>query len=400
MATAPFSAITSTGPAGAITRTVRDYPTDYWNDSCAAAELSWGIDHGATGATTNPTIVGDVLKKEIDIWAPRVRAIRAERPDATDQEVTWQVIEEMAIRGWKMLEPVFEREQGRKGRLSIQTNPTYHVSTERMLDQARHFATLAPNVQVKFPVTAAGLAAIEQATYEGISINATVSFTVPQALAVGAAVERALRRREAEGKDVVAHVARVHADDRSARRLGEGRLRSRRHHRRPGRAGLGRHRRVQACRRHLSRTRLSLPARSPPRIRHHLHWSELIGGDIVLTIPYQWARRFEASTIEVRARFDDPVPAGARGAAAGPRAGLPARLGARWADARRVRQLRRHRAHAAVLHRQLLVPGGHGRRAAAAEPGRAAERLRALRARARRSGDRGRSGRMGVSSGS
>jgi transaldolase len=42
--------------------------------------------------------------------------------------------------------------------------------------------------------------------------------------------------------------------------------------------------------------------------RHHLHWSELIGGDVVLTIPYQWARRFDASDIEVRARFDDPVP--------------------------------------------------------------------------------------------
>ena len=76
--------------------------------------------------------------------------------------------------------PVFERTGGRKGRLSIQTNPTFHVSTERMLDQARHFATLAPNVQVKFPVTAAGLRAIEEATYEGISINATVSFTLDQ----------------------------------------------------------------------------------------------------------------------------------------------------------------------------------------------------------------------------
>ena len=80
--------------------------------------------------------------------------------------------------------------------------PRSTARRERMLDQARHFATLAPNVQVKFPVTEAGLAAIEQATYEGISINATVSFTVPQALAVGEAVERALRRREAEGKDV------------------------------------------------------------------------------------------------------------------------------------------------------------------------------------------------------
>jgi transaldolase len=42
--------------------------------------------------------------------------------------------------------------------------------------------------------------------------------------------------------------------------------------------------------------------------RHHLHWSELIGGDITMTIPAAWQRRFNASAVEVRARFDDPVP--------------------------------------------------------------------------------------------
>ena len=39
-----------------------------------------------------------------------------------------------------------------------------------------YFSTLAPNMQVKAPVTRAGLAAIEEATYQGVSINATVSF--------------------------------------------------------------------------------------------------------------------------------------------------------------------------------------------------------------------------------
>jgi transaldolase len=43
-------------------------------------------------------------------------------------------------------------------------------------------------------------------------------------------------------------------------------------------------------------------------IRHHLHWSELIGGDVVLTLPAAWQRRFNASDIEVRPRIDDPVP--------------------------------------------------------------------------------------------
>ena len=41
--------------------------------------------------------------------------------------------------------------------------------------------------------------------------------------------------------------------------------------------------------------------------RHHLHWSELIGGDIVMTMPFQWQKRFNASAVEVRPRFHDPV---------------------------------------------------------------------------------------------
>jgi transaldolase len=40
-----------------------------------------------------------------------------------------------------------------------------------------------------------------------------------------------------------------------------------------------------------------------------MHWSELIGGDIVLTIPYGWQRRFNASSIQVESRFDRPVEA-------------------------------------------------------------------------------------------
>ena len=43
-------------------------------------------------------------------------------------------------------------------------------------------------------------------------------------------------------------------------------------------------------------------------IRHHYHWSELIGGDVVLTLPASWQRRFNASDVEVRPRIDDPVP--------------------------------------------------------------------------------------------
>jgi len=44
--------------------------------------------------------------------------------------------------------------------------------------------------------------------------------------------------------------------------------------------------------------------------RNHMHWSELIGGDVVISPPYAWQVRFNASDIEVRPRIDEPVPAG------------------------------------------------------------------------------------------
>jgi transaldolase len=42
--------------------------------------------------------------------------------------------------------------------------------------------------------------------------------------------------------------------------------------------------------------------------RHHMHWSELIGGDLSMTIPYEWQVLFNGSDIEVRDRMQNPVP--------------------------------------------------------------------------------------------
>src|SRR3954452_1651110 len=142
---------------------VRDTPTDYWNDSCASAELEYAVARGATGATSNPTIVLEVLRKETARWLPRISQLAAENPSWTEVEVTWALVEEMAVAGAGILEPVFLAESGRKGRLSIQTNPQNYRSAELMLEQGLGFARLAPNMQVKFPATRAGLEAIERA---------------------------------------------------------------------------------------------------------------------------------------------------------------------------------------------------------------------------------------------
>ena len=123
-------------------RTVTGRPTDYWNDSCALDELAYAVARGATGATSNPSIVLEVLRKERSYWTPRIAELAAANPSWTEAAITWAVVEEMAVRGAAVLEPVFVREGGRKGRLSLHTNPTLYPDTERML--STYFAETCP----------------------------------------------------------------------------------------------------------------------------------------------------------------------------------------------------------------------------------------------------------------
>ncbi len=280
--------------------------TDYWNDSCSVEELTYAIERGAVGATTNPTIVGDVLKKEMHLWRERIAEIFAENPTWTEDQITWRLIEEMAMRGAELLLPVFEREGGKKGRISIQTDPRLYRDSARITEQALRFSALAPNMQVKIPVTCAGVQAIEEVTAAGVNINATVCFTVPQALAVAEAVERGLQRREAAGEDVasmtpVCTLMIGRLDDWMEVLVKRDRVVAD-----PGIvhwAGIACMKKAYGIVRERGyRTRLLAAA-----YRHHLHWSELIGGDVVLTIPYSWQRLFNDSDIEVVPRMDDPV---------------------------------------------------------------------------------------------
>ncbi|MCD8224479.1 MAG: transaldolase [Clostridiales bacterium] len=172
--------------------------THMWCDSCAEDDLTWGIEHGIVGATTNLVIVGSVLKKELPMWEGRIRELFAQ-PGIGEDEVAWQLIEEMGKRGAKMLEPLFVESKGKYGRLSIQTNIKNYKKTEEMTAQAVRFSKLAPNMQVKMPASPAGIRAYEEATYQGVNINATVSFSVAQAVQVAEAVERGLARRRKEG---------------------------------------------------------------------------------------------------------------------------------------------------------------------------------------------------------
>ena len=264
---------------------VEPTPTDFWNDSCSLDDVAYAVERGGTGATSNPVIVGEVMSSERETWEPRVRELAASpsdvvrgRPHVGDRPRRW------ASARPRPCDPCSTQHGGRKGRLSLQTNPALTATPTRCSPQGERFHRLAPNIQVKFPTTAAGLVAIEEATARGVAINSTVGFTVAQALAVGEAVERGLRRFEAAGGDPESFapvctlmVGRlddwvkvlVERDDIALDPAAAGW------------AGIAAFKRAYGIYQERGyRTRLLAAA-----YRHRLHWTELVGGDVVLTMP-------------------------------------------------------------------------------------------------------------------
>jgi len=281
-------------------------PSQFWNDSCAPEAISYAIEHGGVGATTNPVIVGQVLEADLPGYKPVIKQLITENPNASEDEVAWLLNEKMAVDGAKLLYPIFKQTEKKTGYISIQTNTKYYNNTEKIVEQAVHFSDLAENIMVKMPVTAAGVAAVEECTYRGVNVNATVSFTVAQALAVAEAIKRGMERRSAQGLDnsflypvctimvgrvedwltEVREAGNIIVDPQAVTMSGIAVFKN-------------------AYRIYKERgyhTRLLSAA-----YRHHHHWSEFIGGDVSMTIPPMWIRRFVNSGITVENRMDTPV---------------------------------------------------------------------------------------------
>ena len=283
-----------------------NWPTEFWNDSCSEEDLEYAIDNGATGGTSNPLIIGEILKREMDIWLPRIVSLIGKNPAYSEDVIAWKIMEEITVNASRLLLPVFEKNQGRNGRLSLQTNAQYFRNAKAIVEQAVYFNSLYPNNNIKLPVTKAGIDAIEELTYRGISVNATVSFTVPQAVAVAEAVERGLSRRQKKGIDIfmmspVCTIMAGRLDDwLKVQAAKKGIITE------PGFlewAGVAVAKKAYGIFMERGyRTRLLLAA-----YRNHYHWSEFIGGDLSMTIPCEWQKKFNASDVEVKNRIDDPV---------------------------------------------------------------------------------------------
>jgi transaldolase len=178
---------------------VAETPTTWWHDSADPDELDRGIAHSTTGVTTNPLLTARTLRARPEYWAEALRSVSKDLPaERKAEELMSHVVRNAAAK----LLPVYQRTKGQWGYVCGQVNPSRAGDREAMLAMARRVHAWAPNIAVKLPVTAAALDVLEECAADGITVTATVSFTVPQVIAVAERYQKGLERARKTGQKV------------------------------------------------------------------------------------------------------------------------------------------------------------------------------------------------------
>jgi len=290
-------------PEGFLAWVLQNTPTVWWHDSAELAELAVGLERGAVGVTTNPYLTNLALSRHRAEWASRIEeALRG----AADAESRAEALMRLTLTPvTEKLLPEFERSGRRMGYVCAQVNPSRAGGREAMLAMAERFHAWAPNIAVKLPATAAGLDVLEECTARGITATATVSFTVPQVIAVAEAHRRGRRRAQASGREpgrcfAVLMVGRlddylreVAQDARAAVEEADIRL-----------AGVAVAKRAYAIYRECGYEAVLLIA----ALRGAYHFTELAGGKLIMSIAPRYQELFVGDSLPRQARIDEPVP--------------------------------------------------------------------------------------------
>jgi len=278
-------------------------PTTWWHDSADPDELQAGLGHAATGVTTNPLLAARTLRGRPEVWSEALADVSRDLPGERKAE---ELMRAVVTRAARMLLPRYDATQGGLGYVCGQVNPGRAGDRETMAAMARRYHAWAPNIAVKLPATAAALDVLEDCVAEGITITATVSFTVPQVLAIAERHRAGSARARAAGKTPgrcfpVLMVGRLDdylrevAHDRRAA-VEESDLRQ---------AGLAVAKRAYALFRERGYECRLLPA----ALRGTYHMTELAGAEMVMSIAPNIQAKLLEPGVPREHRIDRPVPA-------------------------------------------------------------------------------------------
>lgn len=144
------------------------------------------------GVTTNPSLSLSAANSNREYWEKWLKELKSKRGKDNSRQVFWEFNVEIIKRGAEMFQQIFEKSKYRYGYICGQVDPRFLTDTWEMVKQGILLKQAIPNVSVKMPGTNEGIYGIMILTSLGIPTTATVTFVVPQFIAVAEAVKKGL----------------------------------------------------------------------------------------------------------------------------------------------------------------------------------------------------------------
>jgi transaldolase len=174
--------------------------TKLWLDSIDPDLVAKNRAIGATGATSNPIIVGDLISS--GRFDPLMTEMFGKGYD--DDTVAWEMTDRLVRDAQAVFLPVWEETRGNDGYVSFEVDPLledpklgppHAERVRRYVELAKKWAAGHRNRMIKIPATAAGLDALEAVAAAGITINVTLIFSDRQYRLARENVWRGAQRR-------------------------------------------------------------------------------------------------------------------------------------------------------------------------------------------------------------
>ena len=174
--------------------------TKLWLDSIDPELVKRDRAAGATGATSNPVIISDLIRTgrfDADIQ-------RLVKQGLSDSEVAWQLTDELVKQAQGVFLPVWEESKGNDGYVSFELDPLLEdpqanmpsdERTRKYIELGKKWSAGQKNRMIKVPATPAGLAALEELCAFGVTLNVTLIFSPRQYEAARNAIWRGAQRR-------------------------------------------------------------------------------------------------------------------------------------------------------------------------------------------------------------
>lgn len=174
--------------------------TKLWLDSVDPDLVAANRKLGATGATSNPIIISDLVK------TGRFDARLAELMNGrklNDHDTAWTLNDEIVADAQKVFQSVWDETRGDDGYVSFELDPLledvanplpHDQRVKQYIELGKRWSAGHKNRMIKVPATPAGLGALEELAASGVPLNVTLIFSMRQYEAARDAIWRGAQR--------------------------------------------------------------------------------------------------------------------------------------------------------------------------------------------------------------